>query len=79
MIFKDADSDYRLHMRQADHIPHRDPLIIPGGGIPEPTISPVLLIDVSIRPRMSFYLDGEREGSLIVDAKVAFSLFALTS
>lgn len=49
-------------------------MIIPGGAIPDPTISPVLLIDVSIRPRMSFYLDGEGEASLIVDAKVTFVL-----
>lgn len=49
-----------------------DPLIIPGGAIPEPTISTVLLIDVSIRPCMSFYLDGEDEASFIVDAKASY-------
>lgn len=58
-------------MKQADGGTRRDPIVIPGGAIPQPTISPVLLIDVAIKPRMSFYLDGEREGSLIVDTKVA--------
>lgn len=54
----------------ADNVINRDPLVIPGGMIPEPDVSPVLLFDVSIRPRMNFYLDGERGGSFIVDAKV---------
>ncbi|KAL8727126.1 MAG: hypothetical protein Q9166_006259 [cf. Caloplaca sp. 2 TL-2023] len=49
--------------------------VIPGGMIPPPRISPVLLLDVSIRPRMSFYVNGEKTGSFIVDAKVSGPLY----
>ncbi|KAL8707025.1 MAG: hypothetical protein Q9225_007875 [Loekoesia sp. 1 TL-2023] len=45
---------------------------MPGGAIPQPAISPVVLIDIAIRPRMNFYLDGEREGSFIVNTKASY-------
>ncbi|KAL8650229.1 MAG: hypothetical protein Q9210_003942 [Variospora velana] len=39
--------------------------------IKPPDISPVLLLDVSIRPRHNFYLAGETSVSFIVDAKAS--------
>ncbi|KAL8772271.1 MAG: hypothetical protein Q9209_002483 [Squamulea sp. 1 TL-2023] len=48
----------------------KDPEVTPGGRIGPPQLSKVPLIDVSIRPRLSLYLDGESTGSFIVDATV---------
>ncbi|KAL8965745.1 MAG: hypothetical protein Q9183_003706, partial [Haloplaca sp. 2 TL-2023] len=47
-----------------------DPLVVPGGAIPPASPSLVLLLDAAIRPRMSFYLEGEDVGSMIVDARL---------
>ncbi|KAL8949012.1 MAG: hypothetical protein Q9222_004852 [Ikaeria aurantiellina] len=48
-----------------------DPMVIPGGMIKPPNVSPVLLIDATIRPRKSLYLHGETSGSFIVDASAS--------
>ncbi|KAL8779181.1 MAG: hypothetical protein Q9213_007067 [Squamulea squamosa] len=45
-----------------------DPEVTPGGRIGPAQVSEVPLIDVAIRPRLSLYLDGEKNGSFIVDA-----------
>ncbi|KAL8709250.1 MAG: hypothetical protein Q9220_005993 [cf. Caloplaca sp. 1 TL-2023] len=45
-------------------------MVIPGGMIKPPSVSPVVLIDATIRPRKFLYLDGETLGSFIVDAAV---------
>ncbi len=47
-----------------------DPEVIPGGRIEPARTSPIELIDVGIRPRMSLYLDEERTGSFILDTTV---------
>ncbi|KAL8833079.1 MAG: hypothetical protein Q9170_004512 [Blastenia crenularia] len=49
-----------------------DPPVVPDGMISPPTISPVLLIDVAVRPRMNLYLDGESEASFIVDTTASY-------
>lgn len=53
----------------------RDPMVIPGGMIPEPTESPIILFDVTIRPRMTFYLHGETSGSFIISAFVRLAAY----
>ncbi|KAL8800600.1 MAG: hypothetical protein Q9182_005062 [Xanthomendoza sp. 2 TL-2023] len=57
-----------MSVEETDDKTERDPEVVPGGMIQPPSISPVQLIDASIRPRMSFYLDGERTASFVIDA-----------
>ena len=55
-------------------------MVIPGGAIPfprPPRVGGVGLDYVAIRPRKSFYLEGEVAGSMIVDVKVGLFEFPL--
>ena len=45
----------------------------PGGEISEPSTSPNALLDLTIRPRMSFYLAQETGASFIVDASISYN------
>ncbi|KAL9579559.1 MAG: hypothetical protein Q9212_005036 [Teloschistes hypoglaucus] len=63
-----------IYSHQADPT-RRDPIVTPGGMIPPPTFSPIPLYDVTIRPRMSSYLDGETSGSFIISAHVGLAAY----
>lgn len=43
----------------------------PGGRLSAPTTSTVPLLNLRVRPRMSFYVVGEAQGSVIVDAAIS--------
>ena len=49
----------------------RNPASDPGGALEAPEKSTVPLLDLSIRPRMNFYLDEDDTASVIVDAFVS--------
>ncbi|CAG8976492.1 hypothetical protein HYALB_00005989 [Hymenoscyphus albidus] len=44
----------------------------PGGWLYPPSLSPVPLLDLSIRPRMNLYLAGETYASFIIDAPLSY-------
>ncbi|KAI1853771.1 hypothetical protein JX266_001755 [Neoarthrinium moseri] len=43
----------------------------PGGWFVEPPISPVPLLNLRVRPRMSIYLETDNEASLLIDASIS--------
>ena len=46
----------------------------PGGWLEAPALSPEPLLDLRVRPRMSFYVSGEGQGSFIVDTAISNTL-----
>ena len=47
-----------------------DPAIDPGGRMAPPNLSPALLLDLRVRPRVQPYLEEDETGVIIIDAPV---------
>ena len=49
---------------------YSDPAVDPGGRLDPPSLSPVPLLHLQVRPHVQPYLDEDGTGALIIDAMV---------